>query len=61
MAGEYRVETRDRPRDPWRLWSVRMGTRKDAERSARGLLAEMRAEGLHRAAIRIDGRRVRKG
>ncbi len=56
---DYRIETRNRPGEPWELWANRRGSRPQAEASARSLLRELQANNP-KARVRMAGHLIRK-
>jgi len=56
---EALIQWRERAGDPVRDWGVRVGTRKEIEESARGLLQSLREEGLRRPVVLVNGKRFR--
>jgi|GEM_PF-1628196 len=56
---EAQIEFKDGP-GPWQPWAVRVGTRSEIEKSARGLLAEIREEYPRGQVSIVDGRGKRR-
>ena len=52
------ITYRERPGWPESVWGWKQGTRAEIRESAERLLADLRAEGLKRPAVFVDGRRI---